>query len=1492
MNFYRIEAVKKYRPLRTEVGPEFLVQEDEIDKDGQPVYDLMIRGGKFYAIWDPNKNIWMTNPKTVQRIVDADIDAYIERRSKEDAAHEKESAFTTKKNELVRSYMRNYSSGSWNKFLKYVDSLPDTYHQLDEKLTFKDDVTTKKDYSSKRLNYNLADGDISAYEELVSTLYAPEERAKFEWAIGSIFAGDSKKIQKFIVFHGPMGTGKSTIMNLIEKLFGGYRNGYCAKIDAQALVGGNVGFALTPFAKSPLVGIDQDSKLSRIEDNTILNQIVSHDTLQINQKFKDLYESSSSCFLFMGTNEPVKITNSKSGVIRRLIDVEPTGNTISPESHYEELVRQMDFELGAIAKHCLDVYKRMGRTYYSKYVPRRMMMRTDPFFNFMMDNADFFRQHDHGVDENGGISDYITGKMIWEMYQSWCNDSGMDYKLKRFQVWDEAKSYFEHFEERKKVVTPGDSVIYLRNVYSGLKESKFKQVDLQKEAEKNAAKEEAKDASISCPVWLEMKAQHSLLDDILQDCPAQYGDEKPKLYWKDVKTKLKDLDTSKTHYVKMFEKMIQIDLDKKNEKGEKDFLLNVQAIVKLGLPPTYAERSKGGQGIHLAYWYDGNPDDLMRIIEEDVEVKVQIGDSALRRRVSQCNNIPVAHISSGLPLRRKKAVINDFALKDARHLHNKIMMALRKEVEPKATRTSMMYIRDTLKEAQEKGIAYDFTQLDNMIYSFAANSTNSKQFCLDIYKDLKLRWPDEPIALIEDPKQQILQTKWAQDASIIIFDVEVFKNLFMLVYKELGPHKKCIVMINPKPYELEPLFNMKLVGFNNRGYDNFIVWAAYKGYSNMQLYDLSHEIIVGGNRNPDRDAVNVSYTDIYDYCSKKQSLKKWEVEINRKREAQIEKAKALLAEGHSMKDISEAVDLPEDYLACYLDGTLGIIGHKELDWPWDKEIPEELWDEVARYCKNDVLATEQVWLETQSDFKAREILADISGGSVNDTTNQLTAKFIFGNDREPWKQFVYPNLKEKFPGYRFEFGKSYFGDELIGEGGRVYANPGMYHNVKTFDVASMHPSSIIAENGFGPYTQRFKEIMDIRIAIKHKDFEAAKKMLDGKLAPYLDDPAQAKQLSFALKIAINSVYGLTAAKFQNKFKDPRNIDNWVAKRGALFMETLRLKVQKMGATVVHIKTDSIKIADPTPEVEQFILKYGKEWGYNFEVESIYERICLVNDAVYIAKCSNDPENGDEAGHWTATGAQFQHPYVFKSLFSKEPIKFVDLCETRSVKTDMYLDMNEAKPSVEAEEKEFDKIQKTLKKLGCGVDIQTGRLVISDAVKPEDKEKATELIKRLDILTETIANGHDYQFVGKTGSFCPIISGKGGGKLLRKGTDGKYGAVAGTKDYRWLDSEWVREHKYDRFIDMSYFKELADVAIETISVYGNFELFVSDDAFSNAKIDPSGQGATINSEDEPPFYSTPCGSSEYAFCHDCPYYYGEQEHCCKLGYNVSNQIITD
>ena len=374
------------------------------------------------------------------------------------------------------------------------------------------------------------------------------------------------------------------------------------------------------------------------------------------------------------------------------------------------------------------------------------------------------------------------------------------------------------------------------------------------------------------------------------------------------------------------------------------------------------------------------------------------------------------------------------------------------------------------------------------------------------------------------------------------------------------------------------------------------------------------------------------------------------------------------------------------------------------------------------------------------------------------------------------------DIINSFPGYEYVDGKNMYRGDDLGKGGYVYAEPGMYGNVALLDVASMHPNSAINLNAFGDYTQNFKDILDTRIAIKRGNFEEAKHLFGGRLAPYLNDESSAAALAQALKIAINSVYGLTSANFDNPFRDVRNKNNIVALRGALFMRTLQDEIQKRGFKVAHIKTDSIKIPDATPEIIQFTMDFGKKYGYEFEHEATYDRMCLVNDAVYIARYASAEDcieqygyspgdNKKKGGQWTATGTQFQIPYVFKKLFSKEDLEFDDLCETKSVTSTLYLDMNED--------------------LG------------------EDE--------------------HNYIFIGKIGRFCPIKPGCGGGILYRE-KEGKYYAATGTKGYRWLESEMVWELNKLNDIDEKHFIEMADTAKDAIQKHGDFEWFVSDDPY--------------------------------------------------------------
>lgn len=1328
-----------------EIYPKFIIKKSS---------DLMIRGGDFYAIWLEDRGLWSTDEQDALQLIDRELDRYAEENRKN---------FDSSVKVL---HMWDSESGmidSWHKYCQ--KQMRDSFHMLDEKLIFSNTPTNKKDYASKKLKYPLEEGTINAYDKLMSTLYSETEREKIEWAIGSIVCGDSKKLQKFMVLYGAAGTGKSTVLNIIQQLF----DGYYSVFDAKALGSSSNSFALEAFKSNPLVAIQHDGDLSRIEDNTRLNSLVSHELMTVNEKFKSTYANRFKCFLFMGTNKPVKITDAKSGLIRRLIDVSPSGDKLSPKE-YKTVMKQIEFELGAIAYHCQNVYLE-NPGMYDDYIPVAMLGASNDFYNFIIDSYHVFKKEDG-----------TTLKASWEMYKTYCDEAKVPFPFSQRIFKEELKNYFRDYKERFNL----DDGTRVRSYYIGFRTEKFEEQTI-------SEKEEPEQKLI------EFKAQPSVFDKECADCPAQYAtsSEIPTSKWEKVKTKLSSIDTSKLHYVKVPENHIVIDFDIPDKDGNKSFELNLKEASKW--PPTYAELSKSGQGIHLHYIYAEDPAKLSRIYDDHIEVKVFNGKSSLRRKLTKCNNLPIATINSGLPLKGEKQVINFEGVKSEKGLRTQIKRNLNKEYHP-ATKPSIDFIYKILEDAYASDLHYDVTDMRNAVLAFAASSTHQADYCIKLVNKMQFKSADQSSGTKND------------DAKLVFYDVEVFPNLFLVNWKIEGEGKPVVRMINPTSAEIEELMRFRLVGFNCRRYDNHILYARLMGYTNEQLFSLSNRIINGSANCFFGEAYNVSYTDVYDFCSKKQSLKKWEIELG--------------------------------------------IHHQELGLPWDQPVPEEMWTKVAEYCDNDVIATEAVFNARKADFTARQILADVAGMTVNDTTNSLTTKIIFGNNRKPQDQFnyrfmgdvtpdcepwtitedmvLYDHLgdenftlfnkdgKPVFPGYTFEGGKSIYRGEEVGEGGYVYAEPGMYSNIALLDIASMHPSSIVAEELFGPeYTKRFNDILQARIAIKHKEFDKAKKMLNGALAKYLTDEAAAADLAQALKIAINSVYGLTSASFDHPFRDNRNKDNIVAKRGALFMVNLKHEVQRRGFIVAHIKTDSIKIPDATPEIIQFVMDYGKQYGYNFEHEATYDRMCLVNDAVYIAKY----KDGKHAGEWTATGTQFQVPYVFKKLFSKEPIEFEDMCETKSVTSALYLDMNEGLPDVSELEKELERIVKRAKEFGVTMDLSGNS---GDA--------------ELDPLVKEIAKGHNYHFIGKVGQFCPIKPGCGGGILLRETENKKtgekgYAAATGSKGFRWLESEMVRELGKENDIDRTYYNNLVDEAVKSLSSYGDFERFVADEPFVSDNTPP-------------------------------------------------------
>lgn len=1168
MDFYTIKTKKQSSNNRNSdiiVYPDFRYA---------GIKDLVCKGGQLYAFWMDGK--WHT-----------DLDLLIVKIDQDIRAKKKEIEAENPHLIVAARYFNDNESNIRKAFEQYTGMMKQSEIAFNTTILFSEDIPEREDYSTNQLDYTPTEGPTEAFDEMFDLLYKPEELDKILWFMGALLTNNMARIQKFIYLYGGKGAGKGTIIKIFKKLF----KGYFAPIDLMTLTGGSE-FATAQIQELPLL-IDDDSDMSRIAKDVNLLKLTAHEPLNVNAKYKQTYDVVFNGLLLTASNQRFQVRNIDSGITRRAVVVMPTSFTHEGPK-YQQLMSKIDYEIPAIANKAIDTFNRLGINYYDDYMDVEMAEATDYIFSFVRES---YPQ----------LGDPVSLKKASELFRVYLEDLGYDTKGYKRRIKNELMRYYREFKPKVR-----DEEGWQRNIFSGFKMELVYPEDVKK-MEPQIIED------------IELKETKSVFDSIAKDYQAQYTtkDGTPKEAWDDCETVLEDLNTHELHFVRLPSNHIVIDFDLK-VKGEKNLEKNLKAASNF--PKTYTELSKSGQGVHLHYIYDGEPSELAPLYSKDIEVKVFTGKQSLRRKLTLCNESAIAHISSGLPIKEEEIKLyksDEKMIWTEQNLRTTIKGNLAKQYHS-ATKPSIDFIGHILNDAKAQGLSYDVTDLRQDIMVFASRSSNNAQYC--IAQAIKFPYMTMEETATSPAVESVSTPLILPDEDLYFVDVEVFPNVLIIVYKKYGSNTK-ITLINPTPREIEEMLKHPLVGFNNRGYDNHIIYGALIGMSNLELFKMSSKIVnnQGGKL---AGAYDLSYTDIYEYSSKKQSLKKWEIEMG--------------------------------------------VTHDELEFPWDQPLDESNWTRAALYCGNDVDATESLFDYIHYDYDARKILSTLSGLPVNATTTQQAARVIFGPDLRPQDKFIYTDLSKIFPGYKFEFGKSIYRGEDPGEGGYVYSEPGVYKNVVLLDVESMHPNSSINMNYFGPYTQRYKELVQVRIHIKHGEYDKAKKLFNGVLAPFLNNEKEAKQLSYALKIIINIVYGMTSAKFDNAFKHPKNIDNIVAKRGALFMINLKHEVQDRGYKVVHIKTDSIKIADADQEIIDFVSRYGKEYGYNFQHEATYSRMALINKAVYIAQYGWHEEES-KIGKWEATGAQFADPYVYKKLFSKEPIEEKDYALVKQVKTAIYLD---------------------------------------------------------------------------------------------------------------------------------------------------------------------------------------------------------------------------
>ena len=1143
-------SVKKFtsnnRTVDYEVSPDFIFGDAK---------DLVVKGSKFYAYW--NGSFWDTKQKNLFY----DIDSLLWRKARELEDGRPGLRIDVKE-------IRKASAGKFRLFADFCKACETSDISFNQKVLFADHKMQRRDYATTQLTYSPQEGEAVAFKELIGTLYLPKELDKILWFMGALFTNNMYKIEKFMYLYGSKGSGKGTVLKIFRMLF----QEYCGTIDLKLLTSADQ-FATGQIQEVPLL-IDEDTDISHIYNDTPLLKLTSHETISVNKKFKEPYDVRFIGLLITASNQRYKVRNVDSGITRRAIVVNPSGQKVS-HTKYNQLMTQIKYELPYIANMAIQRFEELGFDYYDDYFDVDMAEQTDHIFDFMRTNAIHMQ---HG----------ITLKQISELYREYLEDMGWKTDGYKATIKREALRYFDTMLKDSHI-----DGMRVNNYFKGFRWNVAF-------PEGVVGTTEANDTVIPDD-WLEFNYHNEVFNKLAAEYPAQLAlrNGNPSEKWDNVVTTLSDIKTSKLHWVKVPLNHIIIDFDLKDDSGNKNLELNVEAAAKF--PPTYAELSKSGQGIHLHYIYDGNVNELNNLVDNHIEIKVYKGNASLRRIDKASNNLQPSHISSGLPLKERKDETMYEHVKEITYTEKTLRKFVKRQLgmiegkEPSHpnTKPTIDFIAHEIQKAFDMGLEYDLTDLKHDVFLRAIRSTNNKEYCVAVFQ--KIPWSSirDDEGVTENKLTNF--TKIYPKEELVFFDIEVYPNLFVVVWKKYHDDE-FTKWINPTPDQIEYLLSFPIVGFNNRRYDNHILYARLLGCNNLELFRQSYRIVNEKNAKSGMYAAayELSYTDIYEYAQKKQSLKRWEVDLG--------------------------------------------IKHVEMEIPWDQPVPEELIPVVVDYCVNDVDATEKLFDAIYADYVAREILATIAKGSMNATNNQLTAKFIFGDDPRPQDKFNYVNLATIFPGYKYEFGKSYYRGFETGEGGFVYAEPGVYKNIALLDVESMHPNSLVNMNYFGPYTQRYADLLKVRVLLKHNKSDEVKQMFDGVLAPFLDNPEFLKPLVTALKIVINSVYGMTSAKFDNKFKHP----------------------------VCHIKTDSVKIPNADEKIIKFVEDFGaqEKYKYRFEHEHTYKRMALINNAVYIAQLEDDK--------WSPTGAEYANTYLLKRVWTKEELVDKDFFITKQSKGHIYL----------------------------------------------------------------------------------------------------------------------------------------------------------------------------------------------------------------------------
>lgn len=415
----------------------------------------------------------------------------------------------------------------------------------------------------------------------------------------------------------------------------------------------------------------------------------------------------------------------------------------------------------------------------------------------------------------------------------------------------------------------------------------------------------------------------------------------------------------------------------------------------------------------------------------------------------------------------------------------------------------------------------------------------------------------------------------------VFFDIEVYYRNAFVVFKDIN--KKLLKVFHNNFVGLEAFVKDKvLVSYNGYFYDDHILHAMMDLRTPEQIKALNDRIIGG----------------------EKLKIKNYKYES---------------------LDCFQQID-PGYPSLKKIEGNLGKkILESSVSFDIDRPLTDDEYMDVLDYCMYDVDILIEVYkLREKNYFQPKASLVQMLGNENASkwNTTTLSANLLLSKPLPKWSDIRVPNeMLELVPPDVAELWKTKqkgsvtvreFDNEIVFGFGGLHSQSTKkkrFENVHNLDVASLYPSIIVNHNILGTATQKYKEILEERIRIKHTD-----------------PPKQA-----GLKLILNSVYGLLKSEYSLLYNPKASTTVCAIGQSILYDLSKRLAPT---CEIVQINTDGVAFIPHTDDYKQI----WKEWesDYNLVLEEDYFPLFIqrdVNNYIAVEKDGSPKLKGGDVSRY-------------------------------------------------------------------------------------------------------------------------------------------------------------------------------------------------------------------------------------------------------------------